>query len=54
MELIKNYAVESVHKTKSVSKIQNQTYYQRENVGEKDKMGSWDWHIYTAIYGMAK
>ena len=31
-----------------------QTYgYQRENVGERDKLGSWNQHIHMTIYKIA-
>ena len=32
-------------------RFRKQTYgYQRKNIGGKDGLGGWDWHIHTTIY----
>ena len=42
-------------KQKQTHRFQNQIYgYQRGNVGEQDKLGSWDWHTHTTMYKIDK
>ena len=49
----KNYAKELISKEQQTQRFWNQTYsYQRGIVEMGDKMGAWDWHIHTIIYGM--
>ena len=32
-------------------RFQNQIYgYQRENTGERDGLGGWDWHVHVTIH----
>ena len=34
-------------------RLWKQTYgYQREQIGEKDGLGLWNWHMHMEVYGM--
>ena len=51
MDSDKNYTKELIHETETDSKISKPNYvYQRVNVGRRDGLGGWDWHIPITIY----
>ena len=48
--LKKNHTNELIYKTET-DKLRKQTYgYQRGKVGGRDRLGVWDWYIYTTVF----
>ena len=51
VESKKNDTNELTYKQKQTHRHGKQTYgHQRGKVGGRDKLGVWDWHVYTAIF----
>ena len=35
-----------------LTNFKNKHNYQRGQVGVRDRLGAWDWHMHTVVYGM--
>ena len=49
VQLKKNGTNQFIHKKEIVTDVENKLMGTRVK-GERDKLGDWDWHIYTNIY----
>ena len=45
----KNSTNQFIYKTEIVTDVENKLMVTRVN-WERDKLGDWDWHIYTTVY----
>ena len=53
--LIKSDTKNLFTKQKQTQRFQNQTYgYRKGDVGGRDELGGFDWHIHTTIYKISR